>query len=80
MPEPLDDWKWHSPTFASWREAVNHRLQNTYMITIEDAGIEDADLTSHWETKESPYDYVEWFALKYDLEPITSFGGQLRDR
>jgi hypothetical protein len=80
MSKPLDHWKWNGPTFASWREAVNKRLHNVYMITIEDAGIEEADLTSHWKTKESPYDYVEWFALKYDLDPITSFGDQLRNR
>jgi hypothetical protein len=75
MPKPLEDyWKWNNPSFAKWCEAVNHRLKNVYMITIEDAGIDEADLTSHWETKESPYDYVEWFARKYDLDAKPAFG------
>ena len=75
MPKPLEDhWKWNNPSFAKWCEAVNHRLQNVYMITIEDAGIDEADLKSHWETEESPYDYVEWFALKYDLDSKAAYG------
>lgn len=73
MREP-DHWEWNEPTFAKWREAVNARLRNVYMITIEDAGIDEQDLKSHWATKESPYNYVEWFALKYDLDPRSAVG------
>jgi hypothetical protein len=46
MPQHLDHWKWNSPSFAEWCEAANHRLLNVYMITIEDAGVDEADLKS----------------------------------
>lgn len=80
VPKPLDHWKWNDPTFANWCEVVNQRLQNVYMITIADAGIEKSDLATRWQAKESPYDYVEWLALKFDLDPISSFGGQAQHR
>ena len=28
---------------------------------------------SHWEDKEAPYNFVERFALKYDLDPKSAF-------
>lgn len=74
MPKPVDHWEWNSPTFLNWRRAVNARLKDVYVITIEDAGTDDEDLRSHWEAKESPFNYVEWFAFKYDLDPKSAVG------
>lgn len=42
---------------------------SVYLITLEDAGFSEEELRIHWEDKEAPYSFVEWFALKYDLDP-----------
>jgi hypothetical protein len=31
-------------------------------------------LKSHWEMKQSPYEFVEWFGNKYDLDPKSAVG------
>ena len=69
-----DDWVWSEISFAEWRSAVNQRLEDVYVITIDDAGIDDDRLSSHCEMKQSPYEFVEWFANKYDLDPKSAFG------
>lgn len=65
---------WNEISLAEWRSAVNRRLEDVYLITIDDAGIEDDRLSSHWEMKQSPYEFVEWFANKYDLDPKSAIG------
>ena len=69
-----DYWTWSDISLSRWRGAVNLRLRSVYLITIEDAGIDDEVLKSHWEMKQSPYDFVDWFAIKYDLEPKSAVG------
>jgi hypothetical protein len=29
---------------------------------------------THWEMKQSPYEFVEWFGMKYDLDPKWAVG------
>jgi hypothetical protein len=53
-----DDWAWQDVSFAEWRSAVDRRLKEIYAITIEDDGIDDEFLTSHWEMKQSPHEFV----------------------
>jgi hypothetical protein len=74
MKKPKDDWAWTEISFAKWRVAVNRRLRDIYAIGINEAGIDDEILTTHWEMKQSPYAFVEWFGIKYDLDPISAFG------
>jgi hypothetical protein len=74
MKSPKDDWSWTDISFAKWRSAVNRRLKEIYLITIDDAGIDDEFLTSHWKTKQSPYEFAEWFGIKYDLDPKSAVG------
>ena len=69
-----DGWEWTEPSFVNWRDAVNRRLEDIYLITIDDAGIDDERLLSHWEMKQPPYEFVEWFGNKYDLDPKSAFG------
>jgi hypothetical protein len=69
-----DEWTWTEISFAKWCAAVNRRLKKIYVITIADAGIDDEFLTSHWEMKQSPYEFVEWFGNKYDLDPKSAVG------
>jgi hypothetical protein len=74
MKKEKDDWAWTEISFAKWRFAVNRRLKDIYVITIRNAGIDDEMLKSHWEMKQSPYEFVEWFGIKYDLDPKSAFG------
>lgn len=74
MKKSRDHWVWSEISFAEWRRAVNRRLKDVYVITIDDAGIDHDRLSSHWEMKQPPYEFVEWFANKYDLDPKSAFG------
>ena len=74
MAKSKDYWTWEEISFLEWRNAVDRRLQDIYITTIDDAGIEDERLTSHWEMKQSPWEFVEWFGNKYDLDPKSAFG------
>jgi hypothetical protein len=74
MKNSKDGWEWTEIDFAKWRGAVNRRLKDIYAIGINDAGIDDAYLKSHWEEKEPPFEFVLWFGNKYDLDPRGVFG------
>ncbi len=74
MKTPEDHWDWNEISFAKWRSVVNRRLKDIYLITIDDAGIDNERLFSHWQMKQSPYEFVGWFAIKYDLDPKSSIG------
>lgn len=73
MKQEKDDWAWTEISFAKWRVAVNRRLKDIYVITISDAGIDDEMLKSHSEMKQSPCEFVEWYGIKYDLNPRLAF-------
>jgi hypothetical protein len=60
-----------STAYRVWRTAVDERLHQIYCITIEDAGFDEKYLIGHWKSNETPFDFVEWFANKYGLGPIT---------
>jgi len=70
---PEDNWAWQELSFPKWRRAIDQRLGEVYIITIDDAGIDDDMLLSHWQMKQPPYEFVEWYGVKYDLDPKTSY-------
>lgn len=57
-----------STPFKAWRNTVDRYLQDTYCITIADAGIDDERLARHWKANDPPREFVEWFGTKYDLD------------
>ena len=59
--DPLSD------NFVPWREEVNRLLMHKYFIDLDMAGIADEYLLDHYEMNQMPADFVEWFAVKYDL-------------
>lgn len=69
MPKAVDHWTWSEMSFQEWRDAADRRLKDIYLIDFNDAGVDDGYLISHWEDKQSPWDFVEWYAIKYDLDP-----------
>jgi hypothetical protein len=58
--------------YRDWHDAVDKRLYQIYCITIEDASFDEEYLIDHWQSNEAPFDFVEWFGNKYDLDPIPS--------
>ncbi len=69
-----DNWTWEEGSFTEWSNAVDRRLKDIYLITSNDAGIDEEMLTSNWQMKQSPCEFVEWHALKYDLDPKYAVG------
>ncbi len=57
-------------SYRDWRKAVDRRLNQIYCITIVDAGFDEEYLTNHWRSNETPFEFVQWFGNKYDLDPI----------
>ena len=74
MKKLKDEWTWTEISFSRWRNVANRRLKEIYLITTSDAGIDDQFSKSHWEMKQSPYEFVEWFGNKYDLDPKSAVG------
>ena len=74
MPRTVDGWTWNEISFSKWRNAVNTRMKDVYLIDLADAGLDDAYLKSHWRDKEAPYEFVEWYGNKHDLDPKSAFG------
>jgi hypothetical protein len=74
MKTSKDGWVWTDMSLARWRGWVNLRFRTIYGITINDAGIDDDLLKSHWEDKEPPFEFVLWFGNKYDLDPKSAIG------
>jgi hypothetical protein len=60
-------------SYWGWRDAVDARFHQIYCITIVDAGIDEKYLIDRWQSNETPFEFVEWFGIKYDLDPVTSF-------
>ncbi|THD72229.1 MAG: hypothetical protein E7813_04255 [Bradyrhizobium sp.] len=56
--------------YRDWRDAVDRRLVQIYCITIDDAGFDEEYLINQWQSNEAPFDFVEWFGSKYNLDPI----------
>lgn len=57
----------------SWTVAVDRLLKRDWCVSVNDAGLDDEDLTRHWRDGGTPEAFVAWFAEKYDLtrfEPI----------
>lgn len=61
-----------SVSYSDWHSAVDEHLSTIYCITIEDAGFDEEYLIRHWESGEAALEFVEWYASKYDLDPVTT--------
>ncbi|MBG7613813.1 hypothetical protein IWC96_00775 [Brevundimonas sp. BAL450] len=52
---------------AQWTAAVDQLMRREWCIGIEDAGIDEQQLTDYWRDGQTPAAFLEWFAEKYDL-------------
>jgi len=55
-------------------------MHSSYAITIVDAGIDNRDLRTHWQTHVSPFEFVDWFGMKFDLTPVAEWNWSFRVR
>ena len=58
--------------YRDWRAAVDRCLREVYCITIGDAGCDEDYLVNHWQSNETPAEFVDWYGNKYDLDPVAS--------
>ena len=63
----MDPANSHFQNFMPWREEINRLLLLDYFIDLGTAGIEDEYLREHYEMNQMSADFVEWFAIKFDL-------------
>lgn len=58
--------------FAQWKRAADRLLKHRCYITFAEAGISRQDARRYWESfkgSDDPVpDFVNWFAIKYDLD------------
>jgi hypothetical protein len=59
--------------FGEWRDEVNARLQEIYCITIEDVDFDEEYPIGHWQSRETAFEFVEWYGNKYDLDSVTIY-------
>lgn len=52
---------------ANWVRTVDRLLQRDWCLSVNDAGIDEGQLTRAWREGEDPAAFVAWFAQKYDL-------------
>lgn len=64
--------------YSDWRSEADAFLKRGYAIDLADAGISEADLRKHHRQGESPTEFIDGFALKFDLDPVSS--GYFQDR
>ncbi len=64
----------NSLSFEGWKREVDRLMLAEYAIDTVDAGIENDRLRGHWTDLPLPNEFVTWFAEKYDLTPLKSWG------
>lgn len=56
-----------SPAGLAWVKDVDRIMKRDWYIDLEMAGASAGDVLRYWRFGDSPEDFVEWFAAKYDL-------------
>lgn len=67
---PLERSEW-TDDFDEYREAVSRYMEKFYCLTWDDACGEEEPIRRAMESKETPAEFAEWWALKYDLDRRT---------
>jgi hypothetical protein len=58
--------------FGDWKADVDRLMAKRFFIDIASAGLDEAELRSHFNSGESSADFVEWLGEKYDLSEHTT--------
>jgi hypothetical protein len=61
----------YEDSFQLWCARVDAFLKYNYVVNIADVGWTHEELRKFWERDEEAEEFVEWFGLKYDLDPAT---------
>ena len=71
MPYVKSEW---TDDLDKYRDAVSQHLERFYYITWVDACGDEAPIRHAIENKETPTEFAEWWALKYDLRSVFDDG------
>lgn len=63
--------------FRDWVNAANQCLLRDYLIDFEDAGLGLDELERYFAHSAEPYDFVQFFAEKYDLIWFDWYAGRI---
>lgn len=63
-----------SEKFESFARSVDEELLKGYGISWKDASGDSDLLVQAFQGGETPEEFVQWFAQKYDLTPVDSLG------
>jgi hypothetical protein len=61
-------------TQDQWIDVVSERLQRSYAITLNDAGLDESDIARFYASEPDPQFFVDWFVRKFDLTSLTEIG------
>lgn len=56
--------------FNDWKQRVEQELICNYGINFVDIGFEETQLANYFQTWPKSTEFVEWFALKFDLDRL----------
>jgi hypothetical protein len=59
--------------FVQWIRQVDFLLQHHYGITLDDAGLSEQQRLEYWSSGGAPFELVEWYALKYNLDRVQRY-------
>lgn len=60
-------------SFDAWVRHVNELLVREYFISTADAGLSESQMQKYFGLDMEPPEFVQWFAVKYDLESFRYF-------
>lgn len=62
---------------AKWLAEVDRIMKRDWYIDTDDAGLDDEQVVRYWKYGDTPTEFVEWFAEKYDLYDFRRHWGTL---
>lgn len=62
------DSKGNDLTFDAWHRKANFLLKRDYGIDFVDAGLTELELRKYFGFGDSPEEFIEWYATKYNLD------------
>ncbi len=55
------------PECSAWVKEVDQIMARDWCLDLSDAGADSEQVLRYWKFEQTPADFVEWFAEKYDL-------------
>jgi hypothetical protein len=62
-----------SSAITTWKRQVDALMKRDYAIDTDDAGLGEEDIARFFADGDTPEEFVNWFAEKYDLNRCDSY-------